>query len=142
MIKKNISTDVLDHVILFHDKSQLLITEKQAMAVDQALNFGQASHLRINNQTYSKGSMSKIIKLDEYYKQYPDQKSREYEDVSELLVKQGLSDAPPPVTQNNIINRASSKGLREMMKGFLKYGKKEHPLYKAMEVRARRYDGI
>lgn len=125
-----ISTEVKNHIILFHDKSKLLLTEKQAGATIEALNFGNSTHLRIEGQLYSKGAIAKIISLDDYYKQYPDQKPDQRSTVEELMLEQGMIEKPAGYA--GVINKSSGKGLQEMMKGFLKSSTVDKKLYKAM----------
>jgi hypothetical protein len=120
-----LSTHVLDHIIVFHDKSTLQITERAAKHIDRELMEGKTSHLKIGGTTYSKGSISKIMILADYYEQYPEMKPKpEIRNfTAERLATEELIgevfDLEKPLGFDGVINKAKNpQSAQQMLKGF------------------------
>lgn len=61
-------------VIVFHDKTTKFIDEDQFNALVVAYTNPNQTKLSIGNNLYSKSSISKILSLEEYWKEYPQAK--------------------------------------------------------------------
>lgn len=118
------------HAIITFTKSHHLITEVEhgllyMLGAKDVFETADGSRITGSN-------IAEVIPIGKYYELYPEKKpAREVVDVNQLLLEQGMVEQA--VTSKEIISRSSVKGLREMMKGFLKFGKAAHPLYQHME---------
>ena len=68
----NLTTEVNNQVIIFHDGSRLFVTDKQVEKITEQIQLGQKG-IWINKNYYTFSSISKIISLKDFYDQYPDQ---------------------------------------------------------------------
>lgn len=67
-----LTTKILDHVIIFWDGSKKFITQGQHDFLVQNSD-GTKKTFPLDNQLYSFSSISKLLTLKEFYDQYPDQ---------------------------------------------------------------------
>jgi len=70
MINKLATIEQDAHVIVFHDKSVLFITEAQQDALLKA-STSTNKFIKINGNVINFAGISKILPLGEYYKEYP-----------------------------------------------------------------------
>lgn len=100
-----ISTETKNYVIIFYDNSRKFITEKVALGL---YNSGsKVKEFIVDRERISLASIAKILPLDSFYEQYPDQKPE-----SVLPKFQGYS---------NLIELAPKRGLEQMIKGLKRY---------------------
>jgi hypothetical protein len=114
----NIQTEVKNYIIVFYDKSTLNITQKQADEIFKK-SCSEAKGVKINNQYYSLNSMSKIIELKEYYRQYPEKEPQIINYFPDLPVLPKLSEIKEKEKQ--------IKRIKAMIKGLNKYLKENNP---------------
>jgi hypothetical protein len=87
-------------VIVFHDKTTKYIDEDQFNNIVVAYTNPNITKLTIGQNLYSKSSISKILTLDEYWKEYPkaepiqkfDNQFKKYEGIEQIAdTKNGLA---------------------------------------------------
>lgn len=104
----NLTTDPKTSIIIFHDKSNIFISEEQKNTLysEPVVKSGK---IIIDDQMYSLSSMSKVLSLDEFYRQYPD-KAPEYR--KEFNVEDVI-----PMTEEQLRNmrRGVMKGLKQFI---------------------------
>lgn len=79
-------------VVMFHDKSTRFIDEDEYNAIIVAYSTPSITKLKIGDSLYSKSSVSKILSLEEYWKEYPqakperkfDNQFKKYESIEQL----------------------------------------------------------
>jgi len=108
----NLSTNVKSNVIVFYDKSLLQINQEQADYLFKLSTTG-VKGLKLNNQYYTFNSISKILSLEEYYKQYPNKRPTTYKDFPELPKSETWSESKQKEKQ--------AKRLEQMIIGITKY---------------------
>ena len=75
-----IQKEVKNYVIVFKDRSNVFITEKQynnimSECVEQK---SEISKIDVNGQGYDLNSISKLLSIKQYYEQYPDKRPQTY----------------------------------------------------------------
>jgi hypothetical protein len=68
-----LSINLTTAVILFYDESKKFLNQDQYQAIKSAYGNPNVQKLEIDGCLYSKSSISKILTLQEYYEQYPDE---------------------------------------------------------------------
>lgn len=97
-----LSTEREYAVILFHDKSEKYINEREYQSLLKATENPQIKSVSINGNLLSLGGINKVLTLEEYYTEYPERKPNagygqptsnyNFEDFrSEQLSKNGLA---------------------------------------------------
>jgi len=114
----NLSKDVKDHIIIFNDGSKKMITENQFNAITQ-MSSGQKDSLVIDGSLIKFHSISKLLSMDEFYEQYPDQRPQQYDKNEEYI---------SPITN------ASPKATKLMLKGLKQYCDENSNALKAKEM--------
>ena len=69
---------IKNHVILFHDKSRKFITEEKHNKIYELSANPSIKMFWLNKQSYSFGSISKMLPISEFYEQYPDERPPSY----------------------------------------------------------------
>lgn len=70
----SLQTEVKNHVIIFIDKSKQYITEVQANAIMERSSNIQFKNIQIDESLINFSSISKILTLEDFYQQYPEEK--------------------------------------------------------------------
>ena len=69
-----LSTEVKYAVIIFHDKSRKFINEQQYNGIIGPYTNPDVAKLDIGGALYSKPSISKILAMEEFYDEYPEER--------------------------------------------------------------------
>lgn len=102
-----LTKEVREYIVLFIDGSKKFLTKKQFTILMQASG-GRAKGVVMDNSFIAFSSISKIMELEEYYKQYPDKRPQEY--------KKMKAEKSEEWTKEKRIN-----AMQNMRKGVLKY---------------------
>lgn len=119
-----LSTDVKDKVIIFYDGSKLHITTHQEEMILLGSTQG-VKGIKIDGNYYTFGSMNKIISIQEFYNQYPDERPdyrpefKETKEEHKTLEEQGLANEN---RRNGLV-----RGLKQAIAEFEKRG--ENPIH-------------
>ena len=119
-----LSTEVKNEsVIIFHDKGEKWITEKQADYVLEQSCQPNAKGIKLDGSFYTFSSMAKILSEKDYYEQYPD-KRPETKNVFEEFYGNTRDYTPMERTAEQSKNQFSGllKGLKSFIDGELKRG--------------------
>jgi hypothetical protein len=96
-------------VLVFHDKSTKFITEDQFNNLVVMYSNPNISKIQIDSNLYAKNSISKILTLDEYYREYPASKP-EPQKEDQFKKYEGLEQKP-----------IGKNGLAQMIKGLKRF---------------------
>ena len=113
--KKEIADITTQYIIVFHGKNVMEITKAQSDAIDEESVKPNARFIKINGQMINFASISQILSLDEYYRQYPD-KVPDQKDIFKPMTMVELNEKAL-VKANLIRNRGILKGLLEYRDG-------------------------
>lgn len=65
-----LTTNPKTHIVIFHDRSEKSITQREADALFQA----REDFVRVDGQVINLKSVSKVLTISEYYQQYPEKR--------------------------------------------------------------------
>lgn len=120
-----ISTNVTTHVIIFHDGSKKFINQKAYDQIWKNVETG-IEKIAMGGNIFHFASISKIISLEEYYNQYPDERpAPTMKDVGKIMAEKGIG-------LREIINRENdTRHIESMIKGLKNYiaSTPENPLH-------------
>lgn len=102
-----------EYIILFKDNSVKIITERQYDFI--LTNLDKKAQFIIKKEVYDKNMFSKIMPLEEYYKQYPDKRP-------EITPEYKNFDEPIPFTKQRRI-----KAFTSLISGFKSTYNHENP---------------
>lgn len=111
-----LSTDVKNQVIIFHDKSKKFVTKQQAeVVINQSTT--AAKGIKIDGSFIGFSSISKILSLQEFYNQYPDERPAPtaHQDFT------GTGDILNRILTPIQINAKRIRAVDQLIKGLQKY---------------------
>lgn len=112
-----LTTEVNECVIIQHNGGIEFITEKQALAITEAMTRGSKGIARENGKGYLFfSSIADIMTVDKYYEKFPDKRPEEPRDT--------FTDIYGSIG-NQQIRKPTQKGIELMKKGFLKYHREQ-----------------
>ena len=104
----------MQYIILFHDNSTKEISEKIGKILTEKMeNPNNMQGVNINGSFYKFSSIAKILTLNDYYQQYPDQRP---ETIKEWTY---------PIEGNQQIRKPTTRARELMKQGFVQYHKEQ-----------------
>lgn len=104
-----LSTESKSAVIVFHDGSEVFISQEQYETLLTNYSNPDLKDFRINNSLYTKSSISKVLSLEEFYEEYPKKKPEPVKE-NQFLKYEGLPSRVPENALPSLI-----KGLKRFI---------------------------
>jgi hypothetical protein len=121
-----INTEVLDHIVLFHDKSFVPITVKAYEAISNAV-LNRKSHISLKGALYATSGIAKVMCLEDFYEEYPAKRPQVKFDNDWLLLE-------PTNAGMGVFEKAPKKGREQMIKGLQGFCDKNPNALKAADL--------
>lgn len=126
----NLTTEVKNKVVVFHDGSREHITSEQEKAIFQ-MTGGVVKGIKINGNYYAFSGISKILNIEDFYIQYPDERPEYTPDTFQeqygAYTRQGSEQVRQPT------GKAKELMIQGIKKAFCEMGKSEEDAGKCLE---------
>lgn len=130
---KQVSTEIKQNVAIFHDGSELWLTDEQFKHVFLAWTDPKTENFVIANNAYRKSAIAKILTLEEYFREYPEKQPE----------PQPEKFKPTEIMQKPWNIAKSKRALESMIRGFKKANPQSQGalnLLEKMEQKLANYD--